>query len=155
MKQSLWEGNSPPASQEIPSVVWKRKVHSLMCWQESVTFHPISLRFNVILSSHLRLGLPNWLVLSSFATMSFLYIFHLFHACYMSRSPHRPLFDHFNICWSVQVMKFLIMQYSPTSRYFLLGPNIFLRTLFSDTIYVLPLVWETKFNTHTKQQIKL
>jgi hypothetical protein len=28
-------------------------------------------------------------------------------------------------------------------------------SLFSETIYVLPLVWETKFNTSTKQQVKL
>jgi len=34
----------------------------------------------------------------------------------------------------------------------LLGPSIFLSTLFSNTsAYVLPLMWQTKFHTHTKQ----
>jgi hypothetical protein len=45
------------------------------------------------------------------------------------------------------------MQCYPTS---LLGPNILLSTLFSHTsICVLPLVWETKFHTHTKRQVRL
>jgi hypothetical protein len=36
-----------------------------------------------------------------------------------------------------------------------LGPNI-LNTLFSNTLNcVLPLVWRTKFHTHTKQEVKL
>jgi hypothetical protein len=36
---------------------------------------------------------------------------------------------------------------------FLLGPNILLSTLFSNTVYFLTLVWETKFRTHTQQQV--
>jgi hypothetical protein len=47
-----------------------------------------------------------------------------------------------------------LLQPSATSS--LLGPNILLSTLLSDTlIYVLSLVWKTKFHIHTKQQIKL
>jgi hypothetical protein len=46
-----------------------------------------------------------------------------------------PRFDYpNNILWSVQVIKLLIMQFSPAScHFFLLGPNILLSTLFSNT----------------------
>jgi hypothetical protein len=38
----------------------------------------------------------------------------------------------------------------------LLGPNILLSTLFSNTLSLCSSsVWETKFHTHTKQQVKL
>jgi hypothetical protein len=38
----------------------------------------------------------------------------------MPRPSHPPSLDHpNNICWSVQVMKLLIMQSSPASRHFL------------------------------------
>jgi hypothetical protein len=37
----------------------------------------------------------------------------------------------------------------------LLGPHILSKTLFSVSIYVLPLMWETKFHTHTKQLAEL
>jgi hypothetical protein len=42
------------------------------------------------------------------------------------------------------------MHSSPTSCHFLLGPNILLSILFSNTLNLhFPLVWETKFHTHT------
>jgi len=51
-------------------------------------------------------------------------------------------------------MKPLVVQPSAASRR--LGPNILLSILISNTlICVLPLVRETKFHTHTKQQTKL
>jgi hypothetical protein len=48
--------------------------------------------------------------------------------------------------WSLSLCSLL----QPHATSFLLGPNILLSTLFSDTltIYTLPLVWETKFHTH-------
>jgi hypothetical protein len=60
----------------------------------------------------------------------------LFPQCVlMPRPSQSPWLDHpNNIWWSVQVLKFLIMQSSPVSRHFLLGPNILLSTLFSDTL---------------------
>jgi hypothetical protein len=54
------------------------------------------------------------------------------------------------------------MQFSPAFRHFLLGPNVLLSSLFSNTkvvreqgamFYVLPIVWETRFRTHTKEGI--
>jgi hypothetical protein len=38
------------------------------------------------------------------------------HACYMSRPPHSPWFNHpNNIRWRIQAVKFIIMQFSPLS----------------------------------------
>jgi hypothetical protein len=52
----------------------------------------------------------------------------------MSIPPHHPWFKHPNkIRWRIQAVKFIIMQFSPWSI-FLLGPNIFLKTLFSKTL---------------------
>jgi hypothetical protein len=45
------------------------------------------------------------------------------------------------------------MQSLPVSRHFNSGPHIPLSTLFSNTIYVLPLAWETEFLTHTKPSV--
>jgi hypothetical protein len=60
----------------------------------------------------------------------------LSHACYMPRPPHSPWPDLPNDIWGwVQIMKFLTVQLPPfpvTSS--LLGPNILLRTLFSNTL---------------------
>jgi hypothetical protein len=39
-----------------------------------------------------------------------------------------------NIRWIIQAVKFIIMQFSPRSVSFLLGPNILLNTLFSKTL---------------------
>jgi hypothetical protein len=52
--------------------------------------------------------------------------FHITHVCYMSCPSHLPWFDHpNNIWWSIQVMKFLIMQSSPASCHSsILGLNI-------------------------------
>jgi hypothetical protein len=49
--------------------------------------------------------------------------------CYMPCPSHPPLLDDSNYIWRrVQVMKLLIMQFSPTSRHFisLFGRNILL-----------------------------
>jgi hypothetical protein len=75
---------------------------------------------------------------------------------YMPHPSHPPLFDHpNNMWWSVKVMKIFIMQSTPASFHFHLGPNILLSTLFWNTIYFLTLVCENKFHTHTKQEVKL
>jgi hypothetical protein len=54
-----------------------------------------------------------------------------------------------------KVMKLLIMQSSPTSHHFLsIKVQIFSPAFSSQTtsMYVLLLVWETKFHTHTKNR---
>jgi hypothetical protein len=79
------------------------------------------------------------------------------HACHMSSPPHRPWFNHPNsIRWRIQAVKFIIMQFSPSSTSSLLGPNILLKTLFQKpSVYIPPPKRETKFRTHTAQLAKL
>jgi hypothetical protein len=83
---------------------------------------------------------------------------HIPHSFYMSPPSHTPWFDYpNNIRWAVQIMKLSIKTFSPLSSYlFLLRANILLRTLFSNTLNTripLPLEWETKFHTYTRQQV--
>jgi hypothetical protein len=114
------------ATQEFPSNLWNPKVHHrvhkspplvpiLSQIYQSIPSHLMSLRSILILSTHLHLGLPCG----------------LFPSGYMTCPPHPPWLDHSNYTWRrVQIMKLLIMQFSPTSCHFTsLGPNILLSTL--------------------------
>jgi hypothetical protein len=62
----------------------------------------------------------------------------LSHACYMPRPPHSPWLDLPNDIWGwAQIMKLLTVQLPPFPRHVtssLLGPNILLRILFSNTL---------------------
>ena len=73
------EANRFSASQEIPCILWNPKVHyrihkfppsvpNLSQLDQVHTPHPTSLRSNLILYSHLRLGLPSGLFPSGFPT---------------------------------------------------------------------------------------
>jgi hypothetical protein len=94
----------------------------------------------------------------SFSNQNIVWISIFFHAYYLPCQFHPRWIDHFNnIWWNVQVKKLLIMQSSPAScRYSLLGVSILSSVPCSQTpsISVRPFVWETEFNSHTKQQIK-
>ena len=79
------EANWLLASQEIPRILWNPKVHYrlhnspppvsiLSLINPTHATHPTSLRFILILSSHLRLVLPSGLFLTGFLTKS-LYTF--------------------------------------------------------------------------------
>ena len=80
MEQSpSWEANRSSDSQEIPRVIWNLKVHyrihkspppvPILSHINPVHApHPTSWRSILILSSHLRLGLPNGLLPSSLST---------------------------------------------------------------------------------------
>jgi hypothetical protein len=57
---------------------------------------------------------------------------------------------------AVQVMKLLITQFPPgpvTSS--LLRTNTLLSTLLSRTLYIIPLLWDSKFRSHIEQHAKL
>jgi hypothetical protein len=67
------------ATQEIPSILWNPKVHYRVHKSPPLVpnlspIHPIYLRSILILSTHLRLGLPNGLFRSGFPT-NILYAF--------------------------------------------------------------------------------
>jgi len=75
MKQNPWEANRFSDSQEIPRILWNPKVHYRihMCPSpvpilSQIDPHLTSLRSILILSSHLRLGLPSGLFPSGFPT---------------------------------------------------------------------------------------
>jgi len=141
MEQSpSWEANSHSSSQEIPHLLWDMKVHYRVCKSPPLarilsqmhpvhTLPPVSLRSILILSCHLRLDLPSGLFPLDFQT-EILPAFLISYVCCMLRpSPHTN-----NTWWRVQVMKLLIMQSSPTSHLFHLGPNILLSTLFPNNL---------------------
>jgi len=115
--------------------------------------HPTSGRFILILSSHLRLGLPSG----------------LFPPRIPTKTLYTPLITPIRVTCPVQLIlidlitrKILGEEYrlcsfpnSPVTSS-LLGPNILLSTLFSNTLNLRPpSARATKFHTHTKQQEKL
>jgi hypothetical protein len=79
---------------------------------QSMLPHPTSWSSVFILSSHLCLGLPSGLLPVGFSTKT-LYS-SLPHTCYMPCPSHSSRFDHPNsVWWAVQIIKLLIMQFSP------------------------------------------
>ena len=147
MEQSpSWEANRFSASQEIPRILWNPRFitaftsarHLSLSWAsliQSIPTHPTSWRSILILSSHLRLGLPNGLFPSGFPTKT-LYTplhspvratcpAHLILLDFITRTilgeDYRPL--------SSSMCSFL---HSPITSS-LLGQNIILNTPFSNT----------------------
>jgi len=124
------------------SLSWAR------CTQSTLS-HFISLWF-ILISFHLQLHLPSGLFPSGFPT-KILYTFLIYPV--HSWPSHPPWFHHPNIIWwNIQVMELHIMQCnilhppatSSLSNYCSQKPSI----------YILPLVWKTKYHTLTKQKKK-
>ena len=115
--------------------------HLSLFWASSIQSifpHPTFWTAILRLSSHLCLGLPSSLFPSRFSHQNPVYNSHLSHTRYMPCPPHSSRFDHpNNIECEVEIMKLLlcIFLYSPISSS-LLGPNILLNTLFSNTFSV-------------------
>jgi hypothetical protein len=146
-----WEANSHSASQGIPQLLWNLMVYYHIHKSPPLVpilsqMHPVhsfppcfpKIHSDIILPSILRsakCSLP-----FRFSDQSNVCIY-LFLACYMSRPSHPPLFVHPNNIWqSVQVMKLVVMQFSPAFRYILLLTSKFSpQDLFSNTIHVPPL----------------
>jgi hypothetical protein len=141
-----WWANRFVAIQEIPRTLWNPKVYnrihnclppvSILSQPNPVhTPRPTSWRSIIILSSHLHFGLPSGLLPSGFPTKNL----------YTPLSPiratcpaHLILLDFITrtilgeecTSWSSSLWTFL--HYTVTSS--LLGPNILLNTLFSNTL---------------------
>jgi hypothetical protein len=114
-QSSSWEASRFLASQEIPHIWRNPKVHyrshnnppSVPILRQIDPVHAPTanfLKIHLILSFHLRLGLPSWLFLSSFPTET-LYTILDSHTCYIPRPSHSY---HFNppkkIEWRVQII---------------------------------------------------
>jgi len=114
-----WENNQLSANQEIPCIYWNPKfhyrIHKCPPPVPLIQIDPVHaptfyfLRSILILSSHLRLGLPSGLFPSGFTTKT-LYTSSLHHTCYMPRRSHSSRFDHpNNVWWRVQIIKLIFM----------------------------------------------
>jgi hypothetical protein len=71
------------------------------------------------LSTHLHLGLPSGSFLLACPPISYMHSSSP-NSCYMPCPSHSSLLDNSNYIWRVvQVMKLLLMQFSPTSYHFI------------------------------------
>ena len=109
------EANSCSESLEIPNLLQNWKAHSCVHYHwfltsarliQSTSIYPISLINILILSSHLCLVPPSFIFSSYFLTKTVC-------ICSLQCLLH-------NICWTVQILKVLIMQFPSASCHFLL-----------------------------------
>jgi hypothetical protein len=143
---SSWEAANYAATQELPSILRSQKVHyrvhkrpplvPIVSQIDSVHTIPSYLRSILILSNHIRLGLPSGLFPSGFPT-NILYT--LIFAPIRATCPPNPIFLYVIILimfgeeyklWSYSLCSFL--QSPVTSSLF--GPNILLSILFSNIL---------------------
>ena len=142
MEQSpFWKANRSLASQEIPRILWNPKIHyRIHNSQTHVPFlnqidsvHSTSRKSILILSSHLRLGVPSGLLPSGFPTKT-LYV-PLLSPIRATCPAHLTLLDLITRiifgeeyrAWSSSSCSFF---HSPVTSS-LFGPDIFLRAPFS------------------------
>ena len=82
----------------------------------ALTSHFLKIHLNIILTS--MPGSSNWSLSLRFPHQNPVYTSALPHTCYMSRPPHSSRFDHSNnIGRGVQIIKVLIIWFSPLSHY--------------------------------------
>jgi hypothetical protein len=163
-RSSFWTVSS--TGPEIPCTLWNPKVYYRVHSNPPLipilseinpvhTTHSISWRPVLILSSHLRLGLPADLVPSPFPIKP-LYSNVLLYTCLMSRPSHSTWFQHpYYILWGVQIMKLLIMHSSPPFSCYLVPLR--LSILFSNTfsLYSCLSMGNASFTAAVKHQAKI
>jgi len=123
--------------------VFTRPRHLSLSWARCIQSRPFqAISFEI----HSYIILPS--TPRSF-DQNFVYVSRLSHACYMPLPSYPPWLDYpDNIWWTVQVMKFLIMQPSPASCHFL-----FLRSKYS--LHHPPLTLETAAAIFTTKLLKI
>ena len=103
------------------------------------------------------LGLPSGLLFAGFPTKT-LYAPSLSNMGYMTRQPYSSLYDHSNHIWrGVQIMRIFIKQPAPLACYIVPPrPKYRPRNPIPNppSVYVLPAMRETKFNTHISHTSK-
>jgi hypothetical protein len=116
-----WGAANCAALQELPSILWNprfntvftRALHWSLSWAisiQSTPSHSISQRSILILSWSSQWSFSSWL-----SHQYPICIPLLPHSCYMLCPSHPPWLDHSDYTWRrAQVMKLLIMQFSPT-----------------------------------------
>jgi len=134
-----WEANRFSVSQEIPRILRNQKILLLYLKAPATRpnsetdqprpclLYPSVWRYILLLSTLLRLDLPKFSSLhqNSISTSP------LRHMGYMPRPSHSSRFCHSNnIRWAVQITRLLHSPVTPS----LLGPNMLLNTLFSNTL---------------------
>jgi hypothetical protein len=128
-----------------------RALHWFLTWvtsNQSFTFHSTSLRSILLLSTHVRHGLPSGLLPSAFPPISYMH-FSSPHSCYLScHSIFLGLIIIITIeveynLWSSLLCSFLL--------HFSLD-QIISSTLLDTLSKVPPLMSDTKFHTHTDSQ---
>ena len=148
MEQSpFWEANRFSASQEIPCILFNSKVHyhihkcpplslSLVSSIQPIPLHLTYWRSILILYYHLRLGLPSGLFPPGFPTKTL--NTPLLSPIRATFPAHLILLDF--ITWTILDEEYRSLNSSlcsslhPPVTSSLLGPNIFLSTLFSNTL---------------------
>jgi hypothetical protein len=124
-----WEAANCEATQELPIILWNLKVYfhvhkspklaPILSQISPVHTTPSYVRSISILTTHLHLGRPGGPFLLAFQPIPFMHSSSP-PSCYMPSPSHPPWLDHSNYTWRrVQVMKLLIMQFSPTSCHFI------------------------------------
>ena len=123
-----WAGNRFADSQEIPSILWKPKVHYRIHKCPPVPIlsklDPVQTPTSHFLKVHLYIILPStpesskWSVSFRFPHRNPAYYPPVHNTCYMPRPSHSSRFYHpNNTRWRVQIIKLLTVSFSPLSCY--------------------------------------
>ena len=168
-QRSSWDPNRSSASQDILRISWNQKVQYriymsplpvpvLSQFDPTYALYPTPRRSILILSSHVRRGLPGGLLPSGFLTKTLYAPLHspIRARCLLISFLFIGL-PEWNLVRSTdhKAPRYVVFSTPVTSS--LLGQNILLSTLLSLTpsAYIPPSMWATKFHTHTKQQARL
>jgi hypothetical protein len=121
-----WEATCCPTIQEFLNILWSTQVHYHVHKSPSLVrhepdqcspYHPMLYIRSISISSlHPSLGLPNGVFFLAFPPNSYIHSSSP-QDCYIPCPSHPPWLDY--SWWWIQIMKLLIMQFSPTSYHFI------------------------------------